>query len=115
MGRGGDSLRAFGILLLICGVAGMVATFFFSVTVTPDALASQASILDTIRGMNEDEARSALISHYSAGVTPIANLNLIAIRAMLHASAATVATVGALLFGAACRATIRMRVARQSG
>ncbi len=68
-------MRSLGIALLAIGVAGMGAAFFFPVERTMIGSASELG--------------------------RIANLDLIAVRAMLHSTAGFFAVIGAVFFGAA--------------
>jgi hypothetical protein len=93
-------MRNTGYLLLILGVAGMVGAFFFSVTIEPDAAASHAAAFEAIKGLTEEQARPIIAGAF-APTTPIANMNLMAERAMLHITAAALAIIGAVFVGAA--------------
>ena len=70
-------MKSTGYFLLAVGLIAMVASFFFPVSVNLDAV----GVLDP---------------GYAVTQSPIANLDKIAIRAMLHASAAVLAIIGAV-------------------
>jgi hypothetical protein len=81
-------MRLFGLALMWCGLAGLALAFAFPVTAAPDPSAAHDALMAAIRG----EASLTLPDN-------IANLDLLAQRAMLHSSAGYAAIVGAILFG----------------
>lgn len=92
-------MRSFGFFLLLCGFVLMVGAFFFPVTIEPDALAAQNTVLAAIKGMTEDEARPVLEQAW-ATQAPVANLDKMALRTMFEIAAATLTIVGALFAAA---------------
>jgi hypothetical protein len=81
-------MRTIGIVLLIAGLAGLALAFLFPVAITPSADAIHDALMDRLRGLDVPLPGS------------VANLDLIAQRSMLHASAGYVAIVGAVLTAA---------------
>ena len=88
-------MRIFGIFLFVVGFAVMVGAFFYPVTIQHDSSLALHSAIKGVRGMTEDEARPFL-AEALAPQPPIANMDKMAIRAMLNLSGAATAIMGAI-------------------
>ncbi len=88
-------MRKIGYLLLVIGLALMVGSFFFPVTVVRDAADLVHSAVAGVRGMSDEEARAYLIAAF-APQSPVANLDKMAIRSMISQSGCALAIIGAV-------------------
>jgi hypothetical protein len=87
-------MRKLGYLLLVLGLVGILGSFAFPVTV--ENLAAHESLLASIRGMTEDEARP-IIAEMVSMPTATVNLDKLALRMMLEVASAAVMIAGAVL------------------
>jgi hypothetical protein len=87
-------MRVFGFILFTLGVAGIIAAFLFPVSIEPDAATTHAAIMDSIRGITADQLPGAILG--AASVSPVVNMDRLALRAMLHLTAAAVMVSGAV-------------------
>ncbi len=102
-------MRGFGIFLLIGGSVGMAAAFLYPVTITPDALQSHHALMDSLRGLSEDQA-PATIGAWAISRQPMVNIDKLAVRAMLDFTAMAIAIIGAIFTGAGViRAAVKVK------